>query len=676
MDGPSRQQFAGEWLTPTRLARGVAVCWALTIALPVAGDDRTVSLSSPDGRNEIEFQIRDGRPLYRIVRDRQTLISRSNLGLHLRSMRLDRQNSVAFARRREIDEAFELLWGKTRRVANRCRELTVGLDTASGVRWEVVLRAYDDGVAFRYRLPRQEQLDSFVVAAEATSFNPRDNPQAMYNALGGFESSHESLYSRTAADEAPVGELLDCPLLLLWPDGPAAAITEARVREFAGMYLQRPSPADARLRCILAPLPGRRDVAVAAAAPLVSPWRVVLLADRPGKLLESNLLLCLNESPQGDFRWAAPGKTTFHWWCGEFEDDHQHGAERDVYVARHQRYIDFCAENNIAYHYISGDGFAWYVQSPTNYGEPAADADICTPRPELGFPEILDYARRQGVGIRLWVHWKPLSERLDEALRTYQSWGVEGLMVDFLDRDDQQMLEFVDRLLTQAARRELSIQIHGSSKFSGEQRTFPHLFNREGVLNLEYNKWSKLCTPGHAVNVAYTRALARPVDFHLGGLRSVPRADFKPRDRRPHVTGTRCHHLALYVVYENPMPMVADCPDVYAGLTGFEFIREVPTTWDETRFVAGEAGEFIVLARRSGRTWYVGGITNWTARRVVIDCDFLGAGTYEARCFVDGSLDESSPRAVRTRIEPTSNDASLIVEMAPGGGFAAIVSPK
>ena len=212
------------------------------------------------------------------------------------------------------------------------------------------------------------------------------------------------------------------------------------------------------------------------------------------------------------------------------------------------------------------------IRSPkTDYGTPAPDADVRVPRPEMRLPEILEYARERGVGIRLWVHWRPLSEHLEEAFSLYESWGVKGLMVDFLNRDDQEMIDFTERMLASAARHKLHIQIHGCSKYSGEQRTFPHLFNREGVLNLEFLKWSDLCTPAHNVNVAYTRALAGPIDYHLGGFRSVSRTEFQPRDRAPVVMGTRCHHLALYVVYENPMPMVADAPNAYEGQTGFDF---------------------------------------------------------------------------------------------------------
>ena len=228
-------------------------------------------------------------------------------------------------------------------------------------------------------------------------------------------------------------------------------------------------------------------------------------------------------------------------------------------------------------------------------------------------------------------------------------------------------------MLESAARHKIHVQIHGSAKYSGEQRTFPNLFNREGVLNLEYVKWSNLCTPAHSVNVAYTRALAGPVDFHLGGFRCVSRAEFQPRDRAPVVMGTRCHHLALYVVYENPMPMVADTPSAYDDQIGFDFITEVPTTWDETCFVTGQPSEYAVVARRKGDAWYLGGITNWTPREIDVPLDFLAPGDFEATLYVDGSQDESRPNDVRKLQQHVDAAARLQISMASGGGFAAIL---
>lgn len=238
------------------------------------------------------------------------------------------------------------------------------------------------------------------------------------------------------------------------------------------------------------------------------------------------------------------------------------------------------------------------------------------------------------------------------------------------------MIEFTERMLRCAAEHKLHIQIHGSSKFSGEQRTFPNLFNREGVLNLEFSKWSNRCDPAHSVNVAYTRALAGPVDYHLGGFRSVSRNEFEPRNLLPMVLGSRCHNLALYVVYENPMPMVADTPDAYKGQIGFEFLKKIPVTWDETRFLDGESGQYMTLARRSGNVWYLGNINNWTARSVDVPLDFLADGVWRCELLRDASLDDSSPNEVSVETLEVQPSSKLSIALASGGGFVVTLRKK
>ncbi len=497
-----------------KMFRNVVV---VILLLTASADASKTTVQSPDGRNSIVLQSTDeDRDVVRVSvsRDRQQVLAPSPLGPVLTmGGALNEGSRIVTVRHGKSDDSFQLFWGKTSTVADRFSYAVVTLATPTDLRWEVELRAYDDGVAFRYRLLRQDGQREFAIREEVTQFNAVGEPTAFFNTLDGFTTSHESLYARKSLSAIPVAKLLDMPLLLVWPSGQAAAITEARVRHFAGMYLERRSNDSTALRCRLSPRPSDKDTCVVGTTPHESPWRVVLLADHAGKLLESNLLLCLNDPPQDDFRWARPGKTSFHWWYGEFEDDYKLSSERDVYFRRHRKYIDFCAENRIAYHAVSGDGLAWYVQSPTDYGTPAADADVLRARLELGLPQIIAYARDRGVGIRLWVHWKPLSEKLEEAFARYESWGVKGIMVDFLDRDDQEMVDFTERMLKSAARHKLHVQIHGSSKFSGEQRTFPNLFNREGVLNLEYVKWSDLCTPAHNVNVAYTPRTRRTCRF-------------------------------------------------------------------------------------------------------------------------------------------------------------------
>jgi alpha-glucosidase len=381
-------------------------------------------------------------------------------------------------------------------------------------------------------------------------------------------------------------------------------------------------------------------------------------------------LLCLNDPPQGDFKWLVPGKTTFHWWNGAVE--HSKKSTPESNFAIHKEYIDFCAKHGIEYHSVisvSGNR-PWYVQRDPGFAAPHPDTNILIPRADIDLPRILEYANEKGVGIRFWVHWKPLSEHLEEAFAQYEKWGIRGLMVDFMDRDDQEMIEWQEKCLQAAARHKLHIQFHGSHKPTGEQRTYPNLFNREGVLNLEYLKWTDLCTPAHSVNVAYTRLLTGPVDYHLGGFQSVTREKFKSLDLRPVIMGTRCNQLALYVIFENPMPMLADVPSAYEGQPGFEFLVDVPTTWDETRFVAGEMGEYLIVARRKGDAWYLGGITNWDERELSLPLKFLPEGNFKITHFADVEAEKPN-ELVKTSRSVTSSDA-LDVALVSGGGVVVV----
>ena len=641
------------------------------------GGGRTVSVHSPGGKNSITLELVRGRGglTFSVKCSDLALIEASPLRLALAGKgRLDEGVHLRRLEEGRLDETFTLPWGKCRHVRNVCSEARLRLESGARVLWDLELRAYDDGVAFRYGIPKQEALRDFVLEEESTEFRLEGNPTVLFTTAANFATSHENLYQRKPLSEVPEDTLIDLPLLAVWPSGPSAALTEASLRNFAGMYLQRSGDADSPvLRAVLSPHPFRPGALVVGQTPHWSPWRVVLIADEAGRQLESNILLCLNEPPEGDFSWLKPGKTTWHWWNGTAEEGLPFPCGMNFET--HRYYIDFCARNGIAYHSVVADDRPWYQQSLVDF-VPGPDTDILTPRQELELPKILEYSRQKGVGVRLWVHWKPLDERLEETLARYEEWGVRGLMVDFLDRDDQEMVQFCERVLEAAARHKIHIQFHGSYKPSGEQRTFPNLFNREGVLNLEYLKWTARCTPQHNVDVAYTRALAGPVDYHLGGFRSVSPAQFVPQSANPRVLGTRCHHLALYVIYENPMPMVSDSPSSYEGQTGFEFLKEVPTTWDETRFLAGQAGEFIVLARKKDRNWYLGGITNGTARDLSVPLDILGLGEFEAEVFVDGSLSEDEPNAIRKESRAVKKGSKLAVKLAPGGGFVAKIHPK
>jgi alpha-glucosidase len=659
----------------------LSVGTVLTVASCVTnGGRRLVRAVSPNGQTVITLACPENAPgdppTYTVTFRSRTVLKPSAFKIGLSGV-----GDVAAGARiltvsgDRIDSSFSVPWGKRRLVRDHCSRTRVRFQAPSGILWDLELRAYDDGVAFRYAFPKQPKLDKIVIREESTEFRLAGEPILLLTTTDSPAWSHENLYTRTPLVLVPAGCLIEMPVLAVWPDGTSAALTEAALRDFAGMYLRRdPESAGPLLRAWLSPRLDTTKDAVSARTPHKSPWRVIMLSDRAGRQIESDLLVCLNDPPDGDFSWVRPGKSTWHWWNGTAEESlpFTHPFTTFEY---HREYIDFCARHGIAYHSVVADKAPWYAQTAEGFG-PGPDTDITRPRDGLDLPRIISYAESKGVGIRLWVHWRALRDHLEEAFSCYETWGVRGLMVDFLDRDDQEMVLFCERVLGAAARHKLHIQFHGSYKPSGEERTFPNLFNREGVLNLEYLKWGMKCDPQHNVDVAFTRSLAGPTDYHLGGFRSVSKNAFRPRDIHPVVLGTRCHHLALYVVYENPMPMVSDEPSAYEGQPGLEFIEKVPTTWDETRLAAGEMGEYIAVARRQGSTWYVGGITNDVARRIKIPLSFLEPGVYDLELFRDGSMNVEKPGEVRIARREATAGTVLEVDCASGGGFAAIIASR
>jgi alpha-glucosidase len=665
-------------MATTVITRIASTLLTLALATAFVAAERSIHVASPNGKIRVTVQMADVAPRirYRIERNGVEVVAPSSVNVRLGGAgSLAEGAELVDVIKGSVDQTSAMHWGKASTIREHGATATLEFLSKSKTRWRLALRVYDDGVAFRYEFPEQSGLPEIVVEEEQTEFRLTGDPRVTYLPLPSFTSSHEGLYGRRQLANLPAVQLFGVPLLAVRDDGSAVAITEARLRDYAGMYLYREGADDAVLVSRLSPLPGKEGTSVVAKAPHVSPWRVVMLADHPGRLVESQLIEQLNEPTEGDYSWLQPGKTTFPWWNGEIENGKPSTPENNFEVNR--RYIDFAARNGIAYHGLSsvhGDR-PWHVQKDPGFNWPQPDADVRVAREDLDLPRILGYAKSKGVGIRLWVHWRALYDHLEEAFANYEEWGVRGLMVDFMDRDDQPMVQIQEEILQAAARHELHIQFHGAAKPTGEHRTYPNLLNREGALNLEFLKWSDKCTPPHNIDIAYTRAMAGPTDYHLGGFNAVPRDKFRPRNNRPVVLGTRCHHLAMYVVYLNPMPMVADVPDTYEGEAGFDFLVEVPTTWDETRFVAGEEGKYIVIARRKGDVWYLGGMNDWTERTVELPLGFLGNAAYEARLYEDRDPSGDKPNELGQRSVNSRADGTLTVILARGGGFVAVIRP-
>jgi alpha-glucosidase len=302
--------------------------------------------------------------------------------------------------------------------------------------------------------------------------------------------------------------------------------------------------------------------------------------------------------------------------------------------------------------------------------QPGPNPDVTRPVPGLNMKEVCDYARSKGVGVRVWVHWAALYPKLDSAFAIFERWGLSGMMIDFMDRDDQEMVNIQTEMLEKAAKHKLHIQFHGAYKPTGLHRTYPNEFTREGTLNYEVNKWDKRVTPDHDLDIIFIRMLAGSADYHMGGFRAVPDDLFKVQYTRPLMLGTRCHMLGLYVVFENYLQMVCDYPAAYEGQEGFDFVKKVPTVWDETKVLDGKLREFISIARRKGNDWYVGAVTNHSARNIGISLNFLSEGKYLAEIYTDAEDVATNPNNLDKRTLVVTKKDVIPARLAAGGGLA------
>jgi alpha-glucosidase len=648
------------------------IVFAVAVLCELIFESRAVAspivCKSPGGTLAIELSLEKGAttdqvPHYRVRAGADVVIGWSPLGIDLKGGELlGGPCEITELETRSIHDKYVQFPGKRRHVVGHATEATVRLreTTKPCRRWEVILRAYDDGVAFRYRFPAQEGWTQLAIAEERTRFALPAGSRAIAYPLNSFTTSFEKRYETRPVAALPADWLLGLPLLVERPGGGWAAITEADLDEYAGMYL---APAGATtLKARLSPLPSDPKLAVKAALPHESPWRVVMVSQRAGRFIESDIVLNLSKPCiVNDTSWIKPGKTTFPWWNGYVLDgvDFKPGQN----TATHKHYLDFCAANGIEYHSLDGlDNIAWYGGTIIPHG----GGDPTKALPEIDLPELLEYANKKGVRLRFWMHWKAAQQHMTRAFPLYKQWGVEGVMLDFMDRDDQEMNRFLRSAVKLAAENQLTVTLHGVSKPTGLERTYPNLLTHESVLNLEYNKWDELgCPPEHQVMVAFTRMLAGPLDFHQGSFRGVAPEVFKPRDKAPLVMGTPCRTLASYVVYQNHLSMVADSPSAYAGHPALAALARIPASWDDTRVVAESVGEFVAIARRDRDAWHVGAMTDRKSRTLTIPLKFLGPGRYTADLWLD---DLAANHGLLRKEAIVTMEGEVTVDLAPSGG--------
>jgi alpha-glucosidase len=632
-----------------------------------------IQLKSPNQKLVFSFSLINKSVFYTIVYNEKTIINKSELSLKFSDGDFKNHLIISKPIYREGTEQYSLVVGKTKNVKEIFHELLIPIkDEVSKRKINFVVRVFNDGIGFRYEFPDDTENHSFVLTDEKTTFNFSSNTTLRTLFLPNYTSSHEGLYHTISLKDVKEDTLMDLPTLFETPDHIFVGVTEANLLNYAGMYLSKQNGV---LRTTLSPLPNQTEIKVKANLPHHSPWRVFLISDRIGALIESNIITNLAEPQKlGDVSWIKPGKTTFPWWNGNVVPDTINAPGNNFVTNKY--YIDFCARNNIQYHSVVEYGLhEWYTNDGAGF-VPGPNVDVTKPVPGLDMQQVCDYAKQQGVDIRVWVYWTALYKKLDSAFTQFEKWGIKGLMVDFMDRDDQEMVNIQTEILEKAAQHHLHIQFHGAYKPTGLNRTYPNEFTREGTLNYEVNKWNKLITPDHDIYMPFTRMLAGSTDYHLGGFRAVPDSMFKIQYTRPLMLGTRCHMLAMYIVLENYLGMVCDYPEAYENQPGFEFIKEVPTVWDETKVLDAKVDEFIEIARRKNDQWYIGTINNHESRQIQIPLHFLSDGEYIAEIFSDAKDDSINPNHLNKQTSIVKKDATISLQLESGGGAVIILKKK
>ncbi len=647
------------------------VCAILPAWLASAAQE-AVKVTSPDGGIEFSLHVPAAGPnagwlTYEVSFRGKPLIVSSRLGLKLegRSPLGEKVTAMESSTAAGTD-SYRLLHGRASRVEHPWRGSVVRVESAGGP-LELEIRVYNDGAAFRYRLPAP--VGSFAVERELTQFQAAREGTAYPLILASFRTSYEDNYVSLPLTAIKPDYLVALPFTFEVPGTGWVSITEAHLENWAGMYVTRPRGRILEAR--LSPRLDRPELAVIGQAPAASPWRALMIAEEPAQLIESNLVTSLSpECRLPDTSWIRPGKTSWSWWSGNFARDVPFKPGMNTETLKH--YIDFSAQAGLEYCLIDAGWSAGPV------GQGGGGRDITRWNDRVNIPELLEYARARNVRLWLWAHWTAVDEQMDRAFPLYEKWGVAGVKVDFMDRDDQQMVDFYHRVARKAAEHRLMVDFHGAFKPCGMMRYYPNVLTHEGVLGLEYLKWSNRATADHNVTIAFTRLLAGPLDYTPGGFENVPPSEFAPRNVNPTVPTTRAHQMALYVIFESGFQMLADYPGAYRGTQELEFLKQVPAAWDETRGLGGRPGAWVSVARRKGETWYVGTITGAEGREIEIPLSrVLPTGRrYTAEIWADARDAALSPKNTVRSTQTVTAASTLRARLAPTGGHVVVLRPR
>lgn len=642
----------------------ILLVFTITDYAAIGTETNGLSLNSPNDKINVAFYLDSNKGLnYTIYLNNKPILGPSPLSVDINNVIIGKNTEILDTSIKGVDEVYNVPIGKSSKVRNTYREGRLNLKS-NNIFYDIIFRVYNDGVAFRYSYPKQSILNNIAIEKERSSFRFLSDYEVYAMKLNisktptGYNAySYEDHFNKMNLSDISEDMSIAMPLLIKG-DGFYAAITEAGLRDYTGVSLQRDINKGYTLVTQFNKGKDTDIVNVKSKAPFVSPWRVVMIGESLATFVESNIILNLNdESAIKDTSWIQPGKSTWPWWTGQA-----------MSTLVFKEYIDFASEHNVPYLIIDA---GWYCPEDVAWSDPLnQDATKITAK-DLDLAEVIGYGKNKNVKIILWIHGATLQKQLDEALKTYSKWGVSGIKVDDWGREDQEWVNFWWEVAEKAASYKMVVDFHGTYKPTGIRKAYPNVLTREAVAGLEQSKWGDKCNLEHEVTIPFTRMLAGPMDFTPG---AVAREWFGDKFQ---VEGTASHQLAMYVVYESPLQMLVDYPDAYENnKEALSFLEIVPTIWDETRLLDGEVGDYVIVARRSGENWFIGAMTDEKPRQFSIPLDFLGDGEYNCDIYTDSSKTLNDPTYVEVTTTSIRKGSNLSINLISGGGFAAYINKK
>lgn len=637
----------------------------------------TFKLNSPDGK--IEALLSDGANLtLDISADGKKILDNVVFSLDTDKGVLGKNATALSCDYTNNRGKIETVWGINKSVEDNYNQMVLNFKT-----FKVAVRAYDDAVAYRFITNLGD--GKIIVRDETLNIPLADSDKLVAHIEEGVQTSFERPYTRLSFADMKKQNFHSATLPFIMDKGNLkVALVESDVSKYPALRVAAGTNGAVSK---ISKFPTKFDVNVhnrfatefadfiaSTDASREFPWRAFIIA-RDDKNLAANETVFKLAKPCviEDTSWIVPGTCVWEWWNNwNLEGvDFQSGVNEQTY-----RYlIDHAAENSIPYvlfdaGWLTGKDATEMVETDEKLAEGKTAIDV---------KGLIEYAKSKDVKVILWVLAKSMEKYPVQAFDVMKKWGAAGLKIDFTDRDDQTAMEFYENMARLAAERKMILDLHGCAKPVGQYRTWPNIINFEGVLGNEVNKWAKTITPSHNVDLVFTRMLMGPMDYTPGGMRCSAKADFNVCWNLPQVQGTRAHQAAMYVVYFAPLQMLCDAATEYLKAPEvLKFMAEAPTTWDETKVIEGKMGKYIVIARRSGEDWYIGGMCDWNGKDIDIDLSQILSPdvAYKAEIISDGENAGKVASDSKYSVKELSSTDRLKLKMAPGGGFAVKLSPK